>query len=223
MGILDVPYDSDHDHLRLIASLLTEIRDILRISRPLMGGTLTVGGSGIPPSMQTIPLPPGRGHAIFTVRGPNGELPDPAGTPGATNPNVTDATLQQTIGTGGWTATVRPPVSYTDALKVQVMVEYGLAGKPADYELDHLVPLCCGGHPTSQLNLWAQRRAGINGAPLKDLTEVLAQHAILAGHISLADAQKGFMTGWFALHQQLTSSPAVMKLMMGLAPPEEEP
>jgi hypothetical protein len=103
------------------------------------------------------------------------------------------------------------------------MGEYGIVGNPSDYELDHLVPLCCGGNPTSQQNLWAQRRAGVNGASLKDLTEVMAQHAILNGHLSLSEAQLGFMRNWYALHVQLTSNPAVMKLMMALEPPEQEP
>jgi hypothetical protein len=173
--------------------------------------------------MMAMPIPPMRGVGIYHVAGPNGELPDPAGTPGAINPDVTVATLQQTIGTGGWTAQVRPPVTYTNAVKLIVMQEYGLTGNPPDFELDHLVPLCCGGNPTSQQNLWAQRRAGVNGAPLKDLTEVLAQHAILNGHISLIDAQQGFMNNWYDLHVQLTSNPAVMKLMMALEPPEQEP
>jgi hypothetical protein len=176
--------------------------------------------------MEAIPLPPARGVGVFSVGGPNGELPSYIATPGATNPAVTDdpATLKATIGTSGWTATVRPPVSYTNALKVQVMAEYALTGNPSDFELDHLIPLCCGGHPTSQLNLWAQRRAGINGAPLKDITEVAAQHAILNGLMSLQEVQQGFRSDWTQLHDHLFKSPQVVKLMMmGMAPPEPEP
>jgi hypothetical protein len=203
----------------LVIALLTEIRDNTAPKRTLSN---TVGQLAAI-QIQATPIPPSRGAGIYHVAGPNGELPDPAGTPGATNPDVTEATLQQTIGTGGWTATVRPPVTYTNAVKLVVMGEYGIVGNPSDYELDHLVPLCCGGNPTSQQNLWAQRRAGVNGASLKDLTEVMAQHAILNGHLSLSEAQLGFMRNWYALHVQLTSNPAVMKLMMALEPPEQEP
>jgi hypothetical protein len=177
------------------------------------------------PFYGSILLPPKRGDGIYHVSGPNGELPDSAGTPGAINPDVTDATLKETIGTPGWTARVRPPVSYTNALKVQVMAEYGLTGDPASFELDHLCPLCAGGHPTSQQNLWAQRRTGINGASTKDLTEVAAQHAILNGHMSLEEVRQGFMTSWVDLHTALFSNPAVVRGLLATAmePPPEEP
>jgi len=174
-------------------------------------------------AMEMIPLPPARPAGSLHVTGLNGELPDLHGTPGAINPDVTEATIKNTIAVGGWTARVRPPVSYTNALKVQVMREYGLTGNPASYELDHLVPLCAGGNPTSGQNLWAQRREGINGASTKDLTEVAAQHAILSGVMSLADVQRGFMTNWVDLHATLMTNPKVMRLMMVEAPPEPEP
>ena len=37
--------------------------------------------------------------------------------PGATNPEVTQATINTTICQSGWTATIRPPASYTTSLK----------------------------------------------------------------------------------------------------------
>ena len=43
-------------------------------------------------------------------------LPDPARTPGALNPEVTQATIGATICVRGWTQTVRPPQAYTRAL-----------------------------------------------------------------------------------------------------------
>ncbi len=46
-------------------------------------------------------------------------LPDPAKTPGALNPEVTQATIGTTICVRGWTQTVRPPQAYTLALKRQ--------------------------------------------------------------------------------------------------------
>jgi hypothetical protein len=48
-------------------------------------------------------------------------LPDPTITPGVLNPNVRQATIGKTICKSGWTATIRPPVSYTNALKIQQM------------------------------------------------------------------------------------------------------
>jgi hypothetical protein len=177
----------------------------------------------------TLWIPPKRGDNIYKIVA---YLPDRAGTPGATNPDVTNdpAVIKATIGTPGWTATVRPPVSYTDPLKLQVMREYGMIGNPdkpdvdpKDVELDHLVPLCCGGHPTSQLNLWPQPREGQWGASTKDLTEVAAMHAILRGLMTLENAQIGFMTDWIGLHNRLFSNVKLMTLMAALPPPEPEP
>jgi hypothetical protein len=212
-----------------IIALLTEIRDALQPRTQEdtdQDGMFPMESEfNLTPLVGGILLPSARPAGSLHVTGPNGELPDPLGTPGEINSDVTDdpVVLKATIGTPGWTAKVRPPVSYTNALKVQVMVEYGLTGDPASFELDHLIPLCCGGNPTAQQNLWAQRRAGVNSASLKDITEVLAQHAILAGHISLQEAQDGFRHDWTALHAKLTSDPQVMHLMIAMTPPEPEP
>ena len=72
-------------------------------------------------------------------------LPDPVCTPGATNPNVSQSNIGQTIYVSGCTRTIRPPVSYTDPLKRQQIALYGLGGTTADYEEDHLIPLELGG------------------------------------------------------------------------------
>jgi hypothetical protein len=52
---------------------------------------------------------------------------------------------------------VRPPSSYTSALKVRQIRELGYTDtNPADYEEDHLVQLSLGGDPMSPDNLWPQ-------------------------------------------------------------------
>jgi len=67
-----------------------------------------------------------------------GVLPDPACTPGATNPDVTQASIGSTICRAGYTGTIRPPAAYTSALKRQQIVAYGHPDtNPADYEEDH--------------------------------------------------------------------------------------
>ena len=53
-------------------------------------------------------------------------LPSRSLTPGATNPAVTQATIHQTICVSGWTAKIRPPSSYTTALKVQQLATMAL-------------------------------------------------------------------------------------------------
>lgn len=41
-----------------------------------------------------------------------GDLPDPVRTPGAINPDVTQANVQSTVCVRGWSKTGRPPVSH---------------------------------------------------------------------------------------------------------------
>jgi hypothetical protein len=89
--------------------------------------------------------------------------------PGALSSDVTQANIGATICVHGWTATVRPPTSYTQHLKQLMLTRAGL--KPADslnYELDHFVPLALRGHPRSEDNLWLQPWIGEWSARTKD-------------------------------------------------------
>ena len=84
-------------------------------------------------------------------------LPDSHLTPGAVNPAVTQANIQQTICERGYTKTIRPPVSYTEPLKRRQLREYGYADQHIwHYEEDHLVPLEVGGAPRDPRNLWPE-------------------------------------------------------------------
>ena len=55
-------------------------------------------------------------------------LPAHARTPGVTNPAVTKATIGTTICVKNWTKTIRPPTSYTNALKAKQMLQYNESG-----------------------------------------------------------------------------------------------
>lgn len=81
---------------------------------------------------------------------------DPVRTPGVLNPDVTQANIERTICVSGWTRTVRPPVDYTNALKVKQMRAYHETGSPSDYQEDHLISLELGGNPTDPRNLWPE-------------------------------------------------------------------
>ena len=83
-------------------------------------------------------------------------LPKHSLTPGVRNPDVLQSTIGTTICVSGWTKTIRPPASYTDALKVQQMTQYHESGSPSDYEEDHLIPLELGGSPRNPKNLWPE-------------------------------------------------------------------
>jgi hypothetical protein len=151
----------------------------------------TPGPSGIPaptPSASMARLP--------------GE-PDPTLTPGALNPAVTQATIGSTVCVSGWTDTIRPPTSYTSALKVKQIDEYGYTDKAvASYEEDHLISLQLGGNPTDPRNLWPQPYTislpdGRSvGARIKDAFETKLKKQVCAGTITLAQAQAEIGIHW---------------------------
>jgi hypothetical protein len=125
-----------------------------------------------------------------------GVLPDPACTPGALNPKVAQGNIRSTICVKGWTATIRPPASYTTALKKTQMKAYGLAGSTSAYEEDHLVSLELGGNPTDPRNLWPEPWNGTSGAHAKDKTENRLKAEICSGKLTLAAAQHAIATDW---------------------------
>lgn len=131
---------------------------------------------------------------MFPVMSIAGVLPS---VPGATNPNVTQANINQTICVSGFTKTIRPPASYTNALKRKQLV--GAADtNPRDYEEDHLISLEIGGSPTSPQNLWPEpyNPPGGWGAHKKDQLENTLHKMVCSGAISLSDAQKAISTDW---------------------------
>jgi hypothetical protein len=127
-------------------------------------------------------------------------LPDPACTPGATNPEVSQATIGSTICRRGWTRTVRPPESHTEFLKRQQAQAYGWTGPLSQYEEDHLAPLELGGAPMDPRNLWPEPGASPNP---KDQVESAANRAVCEGRMPLADAQRAIAANWVGFGRQL--------------------
>lgn len=129
--------------------------------------------------------------------------PDPVLTPGALNPAVTQATIGSTICVSGWTATIRPPSSYTTNLKKQQIVQYTYTDtSTADYEEDHLISLELGGAPTDPRNLWPEPYTASlpdgrpTGAHTKDGFETQLKNKVCSGTISLAAAQSEIGDHW---------------------------
>jgi hypothetical protein len=121
-------------------------------------------------------------------------LPDKGCTPGATDPRVTQANIQQTICVSGYTATIRPPSSYTTNLKIQQIKEYGYTDiNTSDYEEDHLIPLEVGGAPSDPANLWPEFGSIPNP---KDKIENLCHQKVCDGQISLSEAQIEIASDW---------------------------
>src|SRR5215831_10311863 len=102
---------------------------------------------------------------------PIGTLPRHDVTPGAVDPRVTQQNLGSTICRPGYSASVRPPFKYTNAMKHRLMGVYGVAGSIHDYELDHLIPIGVGGCPDCENNLWPEPRNIFPGAKEKDEVE----------------------------------------------------
>ena len=117
----------------------------------------------------------------------NAILADPVRTPGVLNPNVTQANIRSTICRHGWTATIRPPVSYTNALKRKQMRQYGETGSMSDYQEDHLISLEMGGNPTDPRNLWPEPYPR---AAEMDQIENELNSEICDGKLTLAQAQQ---------------------------------
>jgi hypothetical protein len=124
-------------------------------------------------------------------------LPDPACTPGAVDPRVSQANIASTICTSGYTRTVRPPVTFTDPLKLREMAAYGHQGEPpAGYELDHLVSLELGGAPRDEANLWPEPWNGPLNAHNKDEVENYLHEQVCRGGMQLSAAQQQIAADW---------------------------
>jgi hypothetical protein len=122
--------------------------------------------------------------------------PDPRCTPGALNPAVTQANIGNTICRQGWTDTVRPPESVTEAEKAASMAGYGDSGPMSGYEYDHLVPLELGGAVNDPRNLWPEPDASPNP---KDAVEDELNQKVCDRRTTLAQAQRAIATNWIAL------------------------
>ena len=114
-------------------------------------------------------------------------------TPGALNPDVTQDTIRSTVCAPGWTEQVQPPASYTTALKLRQMRDFGETGSPLNYKEDHLVPLSIGGAPKDANNLFPQPAA--KTTEKEELEDHLHQ-AVCSGQMTLTAAQAKMRHDW---------------------------
>jgi hypothetical protein len=106
---------------------------------------------------------------------------------GKIDPNCTI----QSICAPKYTQTVRPPVSYTDALKIKQIAERCYVDTdPRHYEEDHFIPLELCGHPTDPDNLWPQSHLWPFAAVQKDWVENALHKAVCEGNMDLPTAQR---------------------------------
>lgn len=156
-------------------------------------------------ALQAAPASAGGSAAPTASAGPRIGLPRPDLTPGSINPNVTPATMAETICKAGWTATVRPPSAYTSGLKVAQIVLYGYEDRdPTHYQEDHLVPLQLGGAPRDPRNLWPlpltirfPDGTTMNGLEKDDLGDLMKRQ-VCSGTLPLDEAQRAIAGDWQA-------------------------
>ena len=128
-----------------------------------------------------------------------GQLPDPACTPGAIDPAVTQANIRSTICRSGYTATVRPSASQTDRAKFKVAYVAYQVNHSASSELDHLVSLELGG-ANDIANLWPE--VGKQPNP-KDAVENALHRAVCSGTVTLSAAQQAIASDWTTAETRL--------------------
>lgn len=143
------------------------------------------------------------GSAQATVSSNGIVMPIKTVTPGAVDESITQENIKSTICVVGYTKTVRPPVSYTGALKAkQLRSTYKRYNNTnnKDFEEDHLIPLSIGGSPKSVLNLWPQPYYDTKGAYLKDKVELKLHSLVCNGKVSLVEAQRAIAVDWYAAY-----------------------
>ena len=82
---------------------------------------------------------------------------------------------------------MRPPVDYTNALKVKQMRMYGEAGDSSRYQEDHLISLELGGAPSDPRNLWPEPYPRASAV---DQIENDLNAKVCSGDLSLVEAQR---------------------------------
>ena len=130
--------------------------------------------------------------------------PNPALTPGALNPRVTQADIASTICVPGFTRGIRPPEHYTERLKREGIRAYGYTDRRLrDYEEDHLISLELGGSPDSPRNLWPEPHHVIGGwgSYAKDRLENRLHRLVCTGRLPLARAQYEISHEWISAYR----------------------
>jgi hypothetical protein len=149
---------------------------------------------------------PAGGESAQAHLGPPDIYPNPARTPGAINPGITQENIRETICNPRWsTKSIRPEASYTNRLKIEQIAEYGYSdSRLRDYEEDHFIPLELGGNPTDPKNLWPQpfeTSIPDGGAHAKDKVENYLHAEVCSGTLTLNEAQREIAEDWYRVYQ----------------------
>lgn len=144
----------------------------------------------------------------YTLAGSPELYPNHNLTPGAVNADISQNNINQNICNPHWsTKSIRPPASYTTALKKKQLANgYTIKGDVNlnDYEEDHFISLELGGDPKSEKNLWPESylTQPVN-AKDKDKVENELHKEVCAGKITLKEAQEIITTDWYKFYLQI--------------------
>lgn len=141
----------------------------------------------------------GDGEAIARpISGPS-NLPD---VPGAVDPAVTPDNIDAAVCVSGYARSVRPPYSYTGAIKRQLMRSQHPGERFSGYELDHLIPLALGGAPADRRNLWLEPWTGDMNAADKDALEFVLWRLVCRHEVPLHAAQQAIAQDWVGAYRR---------------------
>jgi hypothetical protein len=157
-----------------------------------------------PRSSYTIEAQPPAGSCRYGFAG-RYPLPDPRCTPGAVNPQVSQADISSTICAEGYATGIRPAESVTEPEKIASAAAYGYTGPLHTAEYDHLIPLELGGDPNDPANLWVEPNDSPTATTTtnsKDLLEDVLNRLVCSRRMSLAAARQAIATDWVAAYRQ---------------------
>jgi hypothetical protein len=146
---------------------------------------------GAGPTNYTVEPQPAPGTCQYRIAANSQTLPDPACTPGATNPKVRQDNLDRSICRTGYTKSIRPPRAITEAEKQANAGAYGYTGPLSGVEYDHLLRLgairtiheTCGPDPGASPNP-------------KDAVESKLHQLVCDGTVPLTEAQEAIAADW---------------------------
>lgn len=145
---------------------------------------------------------PNSPNSKTTERAGSRSLYPPPDATGATDPDITQDNIQETICASGYTRIIRPAWNVTERIKRQRMAQ--LPGDSRDYELDHVIPLELGGCPTCGTNLWMEP---ISDALKKDQVEDYLHREVCSNRVSLSEAQRIIAQDWYSIYLKLQDRP----------------
>ena len=141
------------------------------------------------------------------------DLPNPSLTPGATDPEVTEPNIKESICKVThftWTEGHMPPASFLASIAKDEIKQYGYTDDNAKhYQMDHLIPLSLGGNPTDPKNIWPQELLPKSkwSARRKDYLEEVLHDKVCKGELTLKDAQDQIKANWIEAYKKHIGDP----------------